>query len=75
MEPQGFIEIMLEKIEKLEGTATVAVTTATLALSSGLPGALAIALPLVVLLGVMRQDRILRILCIMEGIASIFNLI
>lgn len=66
---------MLEKIEQVEGILTVAVTTATLAISSGLPEVLVIALPLVVALGVMRQDRVLRILCIVEGIASIFNLI
>lgn len=66
---------MLEKIEQIEGVLTVAVTTATLALSSGLPEVLVLLLPLVATLAAMRQDRALRILCLMEGIASIFNLI
>lgn len=66
---------MLEKIEQIEGVLTVAVTTATLALSSGLPEVLVLLLPLVATLAAMRQDKLLRILCLVEGIASIFNLI
>lgn len=66
---------MLEKIEQIEGVLTVGVTSTTLALSSGLPEALVLMLPLVATLAAMRQDKLLRVLCIVEGIASIFNLI